>query len=125
MMRSEQYKSSVKKEPLGKGIPGRVHHIVIGTKNVDQYPPQLLSPIQRPATTFSYDRQVHTYDIGRTSVTEFDPKATKDHHYVFATDRDKVYGAFRPNSAFVGEKAWEQEYKTPALGRRSQFKRLT
>lgn len=125
VMRSEQHKRAVVKEPLGRGIPGRVHEIIIGTNKVDQYPPQILSPIQRPGTTFVYDKQVHTYDIGRTSITEFDPKAKKDHHYVFATDREKVFGAFRPNSAFVGEKAWEQEYKTPALGRRSQFKKLT
>ena len=42
--------------------------------------------------SFSYDDSVPQYDIGRSRVTEFNPKATKDTYYRFDDDRSKRFG---------------------------------
>jgi len=74
-------------------------------------------------TQFPYGQPVPQFDLGRTVVTPFDPKATRDHYYKYATDRPREVGPFRPTSANVGRYAWECDYKPPELGtKKSPFK---
>eukprot|EP01038_Epipyxis_sp_PR26KG_P008343 gene8343-11287_t len=71
---------------------------------------------------FSYSQKVPQYDIGRTRVTEFDPKSTKDHFYKFDDERPKRFGETgnQPVSYQVGAAAWEVGYKPPAHGGKSE-----
>jgi hypothetical protein len=62
------------------------------------------------------------YDIGRTKVTEFDPKSTRDRFYKTVSDREKNTGSYRPTSTVIGDAAWETEYKPPRHGAASLVK---
>lgn len=72
--------------------------------------------------TFNYSSQVPQFDIGRSRVTEFDPKSSKDTYYKFSNEREKRYGSFRPISLDIGDGAWETEYKPPNHGGKSEVK---
>ena len=58
----------------------------------------------------------HEYDIGRTRVTEFDPRSTKDQYYKLAVDRPKNLGTMRTVASDIGDMANEIEYKPPKHG---------
>lgn len=64
------------------------------------------------------------YDVGRTRVTEFDPRKTRDSHYSFDTTRGRDVGGYRPTSMDIGENSWDCEYKPPASGAVSQIKQF-
>lgn len=73
--------------------------------------------------TFSYSNRVRQFDIGRTRVTPFDPKSTKDTYYTFSNDRAKRYGStMRPVSTDVGSSAWDVHYQPPQFGGKSLVK---
>lgn len=67
-------------------------------------------------------RRETLYDVGRSKVTEFDPKSTRDRFYKTVADREKKIGTYRPTSTVVGESAWNTEYKPPAFGAASSVK---
>jgi hypothetical protein len=74
-------------------------------------------------TGFSYSNKVPQFDIGRSRVTEFNPKATRDTYYVFDDERDKRFGATsKPASYEIGNVAWEVTYKPPSFGGKSEVK---
>lgn len=73
--------------------------------------------------TFNYSSQVKQYDIGRTRITPFDPKSTKDTYYTFSDDRPKRYGSStKPVSTDMGANAWDVHYQPPAFGGKSLVK---
>jgi hypothetical protein len=80
----------------------------------------------RASTTngFSYSQKVSQYDIGRTRITPFDPKSSKDRFYQFDSDRDKRFGVTgqKPISYNVGDLAWSLHYKPPSHGGKSEVK---
>lgn len=65
---------------------------------------------------------VHQYDIGRTQVTPFDPKSTRDQYYKLAVHSDKVLGTMRPISTDIGDVANSIPYKPPKYGTASLVK---
>lgn len=67
--------------------------------------------------------RVHQYDIGRTRITDFDPKAIKDNFYRFDGDNGKEFGNTRkPISCDIGDNAWNITYKPPSHGGKSEVK---
>lgn len=66
--------------------------------------------------------ETHQYDIGRTQVTEFDPKVTRDTYYKLAYNREKNWGTCKPVSADIGDAANSIEYKPPKFGSASLVK---
>lgn len=60
--------------------------------------------------------RVHEFDIGRTQVTEFDPRSTKDQYYKLSMHSEKKWGSMRPVSKDIGDAANEIEYKPPKHG---------
>ncbi len=71
---------------------------------------------------FSYDTSVPQYDIGRTRVTQFNPKSIKDTYYQFDGKRERRLGPYMPESCSVGLTAWDHEYKPPANGGKAETK---
>lgn len=53
------------------------------------------------SVNFSYDSSVPLFDIGRTRVTQFDPKSSKDTFYRFQSEREKRLGNTKPVSYTV------------------------
>ncbi len=78
--------------------------------------------INSDSPQFSYESQVPQFDIGRTRITPFNPKTSKDNYYQFNTNRDKRFGNVRPASCEVGDAAWDIIYKPPANGGKSETK---
>lgn len=75
---------------------------------------------------FSYSSQVSQYDIGRSRVTDFNPKATKDKFYKFDDEREKRFGQTnRPVSYEIGNAAWDVQYKPPSHGGKSEVKNFS
>jgi hypothetical protein len=70
-----------------------------------------------------YGTRVRQFDIGRTRITPFDPKSTKDTFYKFGNTEQKRFGETpKPASTEVGGAAWEVTYKPPTYGGRSEVK---
>ena len=101
-------------------------HIPIGAAQIQEKLQTLLESrnnleIDDRAKTV-YEIPVPQFDIGRTRVTEFDPKSTKDTFYKFKQNQDKRYGLYKPVSADVGDSAWTTHYKPPSHGGKSEVK---
>eukprot|EP01034_Spumella_vulgaris_P026753 gene26753-33381_t len=63
------------------------------------------------------------YDIGRSSVTDFNPKASRDTFYTFDAEKGKHLGDIHtPVSFNIGECAWNTKYKPPAYGGKSEVR---
>jgi hypothetical protein len=109
--RTEQYRESMKKE------------MELMKKNATQ---QIAALESTGAFNNTYPesqrKNEHLFDIGRTKVTEFDPKSTRDRYYKFDTNNDKRVGTYRPESTTVGIAAWNTEYKPPSHGAASLVK---
>lgn len=69
-----------------------------------------------------YDDSCAQYDIGRSRVTPFDPRAIHDRYYKFDTHVGKRLGMHRPVSTEVGDGAWDNPPLGPAFGGRSEVK---
>lgn len=63
----------------------------------------------------------HLYDIGRSLVTPFDPKSSRDTYYKFEAGARSV-GAFQPVSSDIGSTAWDVHYHPPEHGPKSYVK---
>lgn len=123
-IRTEQYRESIRKE------------INLLNSNKDQFEAKLNKLLStrtsssngestRPFTTgsFNYSQTGAQYDIGRTRVTPFDPKSSKDSYYKFKDDTPKRFGEFvKPVSTDLGSTAWDVEYKPPSFGGKSLVK---
>lgn len=107
-IRCSQYREGIKKE------------LELSRKNIN---PDIIA-LAEPESTgeftrtrgFSKTGTVHEYDIGRTQVTTFDPRSTKDQYYKMAHDREKNWGTMRPVSKDIGDMANDIEYKPPKHG---------
>ena len=115
-IRTEQYRENIKKEISLAHLSMR--------DTVDEERERLTRAMSAPAESlnFPYRLSVSQYDIGRTQVTEFDPKSTRNRFYKYATNREKVFGVYRPLSADIGDNAWRTEYHPPSHGPKAQIK---
>lgn len=118
-IRTEQYRETLKKE---KRLMGETPEVL-----KDKLTKLLAERIatRGPATedNTGYNEKLHQYDIGRSRVTEFDPKSIKDSYYKFQDDREKRFGELsKPVSYDIGDGAWKIGYKPPAHGGRSEVK---
>jgi len=76
-----------------------------------------------PMSQSMYNERVHQYDIGRSRITPFDPKSTKDSYYKFGNTAEKRFGEIpKPISYDIGESAWSCHYKPPSHGGKSEVK---
>lgn len=62
------------------------------------------------------------YDVGRSRVTEFDPKAKTDSFYKFNETKGKRLGQTEPVSCDVGRGSWDFDYKPSPYGGKSEVK---
>jgi hypothetical protein len=120
--RTEQYRATIKRE---KGNSDRT---------ADQLQDSLRALIEERAANgapesttqsgggFSYSDTCMQYDIGRTRVTEFDPKSNRDKYYKFSNERERRYGGIKPVSAQIGDGCWRYNYQPPMHGGRSEVK---
>jgi hypothetical protein len=51
----------------------------------------------------------HLYDIGRTQVTRYDPKHSRDKFYTFDINKDRRMGEFRTMAQDIGDGAWKHK----------------
>jgi hypothetical protein len=51
----------------------------------------------------------HLYDIGRSQITEFDPKHSRDKFYTFDINKDRRMGEFRTMAQDIGDGAWKHK----------------
>ncbi|CAM9809499.1 unnamed protein product [Chrysoparadoxa australica] len=58
----------------------------------------------------------HLYDIGRTQVTEFDPKHRRDTFYTYDISREKRMGDYTTASREIGDGSWQHHYTSPEHG---------
>lgn len=108
-IRCSQYREGIKKE------------LELSRKSIN---PDILAQTQSPESTGEFTRTrglsktggAHEFDIGRTQVTEFDPRSTKDQYYKLAVHDEKKWGSIRPVSCDIGDVANEIEYKPPKHG---------
>jgi hypothetical protein len=120
-IRTEQYRSTIIRER---------HLTEKGSVQLQDTLQRLLeeraaNPLPETTTTageFSYSDTCPQYDIGRTRVTAFDPKSSRDTYYKFSNGREKRFGDYKPVSTQVGDGSWEYNYKPPMHGGKSEVK---
>jgi hypothetical protein len=71
-----------------------------------------------------YSASIAQFDIGRSRVTEFDAKSSKDTFYKFDEHNGKRYGMYKPVSVEVGANAWTHKYAPPANGGKSEVQKF-
>ncbi len=71
-----------------------------------------------------YSEQISQFDIGRSRVTPFDAKSSKDTYYKFDNEHGKRLGMYRPVSVDVGNNAWGHKYRPPANGGKSEVQKF-
>lgn len=123
--RTEQYRETLRKEKMFGESPEVVKEKL--TKLLAERASFDSSALQqsgrRTLSGTLNGKKLHQYDIGRSQVTEFDPKSIKDTFYRFDPEHDKFVGELtRPVSHDIGQSAWEVAYKPPAHGGRSEVK---
>lgn len=82
-------------------------------------------PESTNSSTWSGTASALQYDIGRTRITEFDPKSRTDQYYKLAIHSEKNFGTYRPVSCDIGEVANSITYKPPKFGSASLVKVLS
>jgi len=123
--RTEQYRETLRKEKLFGESPevvkGKLTRLLAERATTDSN--TLQQSGRRTLSGTLNGKKLHQYDIGRSQVTEFDPKSIKDTFYRFDSEHDKFVGDLtRPVSCDIGAAAWEITYKPPAHGGRSEVK---
>lgn len=73
---------------------------------------------QRATRTFceNLTEVKHLYDIGRSQVTNFDPKHSRDKFYTTNIHKERRMGGFRTMAQDIGEGSWSHQHKPPAFG---------
>lgn len=112
-VRTQQYRESIRKETSlrGDAMDNRVRTLL------ETYQAEKAA---KESTTLT--KKQYQYDIGRSLVTEFDPKLSRDSYYKFSPEQDKRFGVSLPVSTDVGDAAWSITYKPPTHGGRSEVK---
>lgn len=128
-IRTEQYREGIRKEnelmaknkdKINERLTG-----LIAKRTMYEQEQQARTNSYRPSTTgsFSYNDRCAQFDIGRSRITQFDPKSIKDTYYKFDNDRPKRFGlGSKPVSYDLGESAWDVNYKPPSFGGKSEVK---
>jgi hypothetical protein len=121
-IRTEQYRETLRKEKLlaenPEELQEKLDKMMAERASIDAQTRELES-----RRTFSNTKNVHQYDIGRSQVTQFDPRATKDTFYKFDPNQDKFLGTMTaPVSNDIGRGAWDVHYKPPSFGGKSEVK---
>lgn len=112
---TEQYRTTIRTEnAMSKAASQNL--------DVDPFPRAQTAPPAMLLSASGTWRRETLYDIGRTKVTEFDPKASRDRFYRRDMERNKTLGPYRPTSTIIGESAWNTEYKPPSHGAASLVK---
>jgi hypothetical protein len=114
-VRTEQYRQSIRKET--QALP---HTDLVLEDELDRAQSAPSSPAMLMSASGTLRRET-LYDIGRTKVTEFDPKSTKDRFYK-SGGKDRQLGTYQPSSTIIGNSAWNTEYKPPSHGAASLVK---
>lgn len=117
-IRTEQYRETLRKEMFfGEGpevIKEKLTRLLADRASGD-------STMLQDSGRRTFSCTVRQFDIGRSQVTDFDPKSIKDTYYKFDTEHDKFVGAMtKPVSQDIGNAAWEVPYKPPTFGGRSE-----
>lgn len=115
-IRTEQYRETLRKELILMKKQQAIAKAIKGRDVLDDL------PVNKANMSESGKRTRPLYDIGRTKVTEFDPKASRDRHYKFDNAKGRKSGPYRPESFVVGSSAWDVTYKPPSNGATSQVK---
>ena len=114
-IRTEQYRQSIRTEnEMSKRAKGGL--------DLDTIPRASTAPPAMLLSSSGTWRRETLYDIGRSKVTEFDPKSSRDRFYKRSMDRERNLGPYRPTSTIIGESAWNTEYKPPTHGAASLVK---
>jgi hypothetical protein len=113
-IRTEQYRQSIRKESQNFQHTEALPEDTL--ERAQTAPPKML--LSASGTL----RRETLYDIGRTKVTDFDPRATKDRWYRSTTERERQLGPYQPSSTVIGQAAWNTEYKPPSHGAASLVK---
>lgn len=114
-VRTEQYRQSIRTE---LGVLKHTSEL----NNNDELERAKTAPPKMLLSASGTLRRECLYDIGRTKVTEFDPKAIKDRFYKSSPDKERQLGPYQPSSTIVGQSAWNTEYKPPSHGAASLVK---
>lgn len=126
-IRTEQYRETLRKEKSLNAESSEVLQMkltkMLDERNTLRESLRKSGALDDMSLTSKYSQKVHTYDIGRTRVTEFDPRSTKDQYYHF----DGTHGRFvgegpKPVSYDIGDNAWSVHYRPPQYGGRSEVK---
>lgn len=114
-VRTEQYRTTIKKEN---------DMVARGSEKLQDTLQDILArrTSTAPEATSKYAIDVPKFDIGRTRVTPFDPKSTKDTYYKFDSTQEKRFGDYKPASLSFGDGTWDYPYKPPQHGGKSETK---
>jgi len=123
-VRTEQYRAQLVKELQvnEKDAPRLLAELNRLKADRDGEPDMTLTKKRGHPLNDTYSSFVPQYDIGRTRVTEFDPKSIKDTYYKFDTNLDKRYGPSVPTSHTIGDSAWDLQYKPPKFSGKSEVR---
>jgi hypothetical protein len=132
--RRDEFSSSIRTEQYRETLRKEIARSTKDSKKIEEELQQLIASASKnpeseqdngasnDSSSFSYNTTVPLYDIGRTRVTQFDPRASRDSFYRFKSDREKRLGNTRPLSQEIGDGAWKVTYKPPTYGGRSEVK---
>lgn len=112
-IRTQQYRETLRKETY---LHSRRSHDEDDAK-LQEYQETQRARQESAGTTF-------LYDVGRTRVTEFDPRKSRDAHYSFDSTKGRELGGYRPTSQDIGDGAWNFTYKPPERGSHSSVSRF-
>ena len=85
---------------------------------------KILEKYGKPESGQQEEKKVAQYDVGRSRVTPFDAKSSRDTYYKFDNEKGKRMGMYRPVSVDLGAAAWTTKYAPPANGGRSEVSKF-
>lgn len=125
-IRTEQYRETLRKEKELNAESSEVLQMKLTKmlENRDTMRASMRSgALDDMGATNKYSQKIHQYDIGRTRVTDFNPRATKDSFYRFDSTHGRYVGeTTKPVSYEVGDGAWSVHYRPPQHGGKSEVK---
>ncbi len=85
---------------------------------------EILNKYAKPESNATEEKKVAQYDVGRSRVTPFNAKSSKDAYYKFDAEKGKRMGMYRPVSVEVGSAAWTTKYAPPSNGGKSEVSKF-
>lgn len=121
-IRTEQYRETMKKEKgFIKKNSERTKEMLTTLLATRAANDLATRPMTVASGTRDYSQKVAQFDIGRTQVTEFNPKSVKDTFYVFNGGK-RFDSTNVPVSYDIGKSANDITYKPPSFGGKSEVK---